>query len=214
MKAELLFIAAFDRAAATKATHAWLWDKSVAFAEAFEGDESDPVFPIYTRLFRLGFGPGWDVKPQKLIEQAIEFSIDAIRCLEECKAGSPERLQNEAEASAAEQARIQAGIDERKALAAKRTAEAEAAKRVEEAANALLDPKTLEAVLLVNLGIHGLAENAYKRAGLETVGDVLTYLQAKPLESIVGISEKLAKQTIDRIEAKRSEFDKTAPSAE
>lgn len=214
VKAELLFIAAFDRVAATQATHEFLYDKAVAFAEAFEGDESDPVFPVYSRLFSLGFRPGWKDSPERLIEQANELAGAAIEALEQCKANTPERLEIDAEAEAAEQARIQAGIDERAALAAQRAAEAEANKQTELAADALLSPPTLNAILLTDLGIHGLAENAYKRAGLETVGDVLTYAEAKPLEEIVGISEKLAAQTMKAIEAKRAEFAKPAPTTE
>jgi hypothetical protein len=214
VKAELLFIAAFDRVSATQATIEYLYDKAVAFAEAFEGDESHPAFPILSRLFCLGFRPGWNAEPRELIEQATRLSVRAIESLEACKANSPERLASEAEAEAAEQARIQSGIDERAAFAAKREAEAEANKQAEAAADALLAPPTLNAVLITDLGIHGLAENAYKKAGLETVGDVLTYSQARPLDDIVGISERFAKQTMEAIEAKRAEFAKTAPTAE
>lgn len=214
MKAELLFVAAFDRTAATQATHEYLYDKAVAFADAFEGDESDPVFPILTRLFCLGFRPGWNVEPSVLIAQAELLAIPAIANLQICRANCPERLQSEAESDAAEKARIQAGIDKRKALADERAAAAEASKAAADAADALLAPATLNAVLITDIGIHGLAENAYKRAGLETVGDVLTYAEAKPLDEIVGISEKLAAQTLKAIEAKRAEFAKPTPLSE
>lgn len=214
MKADLLFIAAFDRAAATQATHEWLYDKAVEFADAFDGDESDPKFPTYSRMFCQGFGPGWNVEPQKLIDAAAKASKDAVESLNKCKANSPERLELDAEAVAAEHARIQAGIDERAELAAQRAADAEADKQIELAADTLLSPPTLNAVLITDLGIHGLAENAYKRAGLDNVGDILTYAQAKPLEDIVGISDKLAKQTLEKIEAMRAEFAKSDPKSE
>ena len=213
MKAELLFMAAFDRVSATQATVEYLWDKSVAFADEFPGDESDPRFPIYTRLFCLGFRPGWNVEPIKLIEQADTLSVNALACLAKCKGETPERLKSNAEAEAEAEAIRQGAIAEREATKAKREAEAKAKADADKKADELLKPATLEAVLITELGIHGLAENAYKKAGLETVGDVLTYKAAKPLEEISGISAKFEKQTLEAIEAIRPNFAK-APTTD
>jgi hypothetical protein len=208
VKAELLFIAAFDRVGATQATYEFLLDKAAAFAEAFDGEESDPRFPIYSRLFCLRFRPGFSVTPEELLAEATALAGPAVAKLQECVEKSPKRLNRESEVAAEVEARKQAAIAARESYAARKAAEAEAAKQAEENAQELLQPATLKAVLITDLGIHGSAERAYKNAGLETVGDILTYAEAKPLPTINGISENFAKQTLTAIETKRSQFDK------
>jgi hypothetical protein len=206
MKAELLFTATFDRVAATQATHEYLWDKANEYAEAFDGTEVDPRFPIYTRLFATRFRPGFDADPKAILEETNKASAAAVEYLAKCKGESPERLERNAEAEAEAEAQRLAAIADREAYAAKKEADAKAAAEANKQADNLLYPPTIEAMLITDLGIHGLAENAYKKAGLETVGDLLTYKSAKPLEEISGISARFETQTLEAIDKLRAKF--------
>lgn len=209
MKADLLFTAAFDRVAATQATHEYLWDKANEYAQAFDGTESDPRFPIYMRLFCLQFRPGFNAKPEAMLAETNAASIQAIEHLERCSGETPERLEKDAQAEAEAEAQRLDSIAERKAYALKKAAEAEADARYEANADALLQPATLEAVLVVDLPIHGLAKNAFKKANIETVGEILTYQEAKPLPEISGLSETFAAQTNKAIDDLRAQFAKS-----
>jgi hypothetical protein len=209
VKAELLFVAAFDRVAATQATHAYLWDKAVAFAEAFDGLESDPRFPIYTRLFCLRFRPGFNTKPESILAEANALSVVAIEKLNACKEKTPKRLEDNARAETEAAARKAAIVAERRAFIAKKEAEAKAKADADKQADELLQPATLEAVLVKDLDIHGFAKNAFKKAGIDTVGEILTYKAARPLADIKGIGEELEEQVLERIEELRPAYAKS-----
>jgi hypothetical protein len=209
VKAELLFIAAFDRVSATQSTYEFLWDNAVAFAEAFSGDESDERFPIYSRLFCTRFRPGFEATPGELMAEAEALSVPAIAKLRECRGSTPERLESNAQAEAEAAARKAAIFADRQAFIAKKEAEAKAKADADKQANELLQPATLESVLVKDLDIHGFAKKAFKNAGIDTVGEVLTYKAARPLADIKGIGEELEVKILEAIEKLRPAYAKS-----
>lgn len=214
-KTRLLFVSTMAYSRARHATDAYLLMQAERFAEAFEDGPTDDVWPIYSRLFCESFGPGMLATPDELLTHATIAASEAVEWLEVCIEKEATRLQD-AEVSSQAQAEADARAEAARAEKVEREGEAaKAAGDAERAASELLEPATLEGVLIKALAIPQLAKNAYAKTGLETVGDILTYKAAQPLEVIKGISDKYEAVTIAAIDALRADFaSKAAPVTE
>lgn len=215
VKAGLLFVAAVQRSRAQRATDVYLLEQAVRFAEAFGDGPDDMVWPIYSKLFCEAIMPGMIAKPDDLLTRATIEASEAVECLEVCIEQEAERMQA-AEVSSEAQAEADARAEAARSEKVEREgAASQAVDDAERAAVELLEPATLEGVLIKALGIPQLAKNAYAKTGLETVGDILTYKAAQPLEVIKGISDKYEDATIAAIDALRADFvSKAAPVTE
>jgi hypothetical protein len=215
VKTGLLFVGGVERARNQYATFDYLLERSIEFADAFLGDVTDPAWPIYSRLFVEAFGPGMLAKPHELFKRAIQEADAAMEVLGQCETSRVERIAADAKKADVDAAAADRAEQARAGKVERETEQAEAELKAETEAVELLSPATLEGVRIVDLDIPQLAKNAYARTGLETVGDLLTYKAAQPLEAIKGISDKYEAITIAAIDAMRPSFDvSVAPIAE
>lgn len=198
-KTQLLFCSAAQRVALVLATPAYLLSMATRFAKGFEGDAESPLFYLYAKRFAESFRPGMDVTPVGLLERAKQDEAFARSLYEgETKRATNGAVRPEIEAAMkARRAREQAAIEERQAreAAASRSVEQEASK-----VDAVINSTRYTDLPTSTLRIDGRAKNAYIKAGLETVGEIETYAQSRPLDTVKGVGEDFAKATLIEIE--------------
>ncbi len=189
-----LFASAACQVSQRGATYRYLLEKSQEFSDGFDGDADEVLFDFYAEQFARCFKPGMRETASELraiAERNESFALGAFSSVVSL-------LQSEGAAVQIESAvaREPQTADEPVSRQDREAEKAEADRIEQERADALLNPPSVDAILIRDLTIDGRAKAAYLRSGLTTVGDLKTYAAAKPLDTVKGIGEDFAEETL------------------
>ena len=135
-----------------------------------------------------------DVTVEQIIEQITKAHEMASEYLDELLDDMDEdELKSPADVAAAEKAKR-----DKDKLAAKKEKE-ELERKQQEAKSKLYHEDDLRAVPIDDLAIAPSAAAIYKKEGWETAGDILDFVEAKPLQELPGIADALANNTMHAI---------------